>query len=180
MDVQATLSSAAADLGPAPPSPNRIDTLMLRVGKLNYVWTNTESLLIYLMSHLMATTKETAIVTFLSLNTTRARLDFLDRLAKMRKVQAATRKAVLAITGRLKAEGKLRNKYNHCIYSFNERGELESTQLMRIAEFGDDLRYGKIEGVDDGELARIDEAIQNIAGINRSIWSFIADHHIET
>ncbi|MCB1282519.1 MAG: hypothetical protein KDB18_13435 [Salinibacterium sp.] len=150
------------------------------MGKLNYAWTNTESLLIYLMAHLMGTSKETAIVTFLTLNTTRARLDFIERLAKMKSTSPESRKAVLDIAGRLKAEGKLRNKYNHCIYSFNERGELESTQLMRIAEFGNDLKYGKVEQLDADEIGRIDKGIRAIGEVNRTIWEFIRTNEIET
>lgn len=32
--------------------------VLLRVGRLNYVWTNTESLLIYIIAHLLRVEKE--------------------------------------------------------------------------------------------------------------------------
>ena len=159
---------------------SRFQEVLLLVGQLNYTWTNTESLLIYMISHLMGTSKEAAIVTFLSLNTTRARLDFLERLAKMKSIPASTRTAVIEIVSDLKLEGKIRNKYNHCIYSFNERGELESTQLLRIAEIGNDLKYGKVEELNASELGRIDASIASISGINRAIWKFVAEHHVQT
>lgn len=57
--------------------------VLLLVGRLNYVWTNTESLMIYLIVHLMKVEKEAAIVVFLTLNTTRARMDLIERLAKL-------------------------------------------------------------------------------------------------
>jgi hypothetical protein len=156
----------------------RIDAILPLVGKLNYTWTNTESLLIYLIAHLMGTSKEAAIIVFLTLNTTRARFDLVERLAKMGSTSDATRITVLKIIGTLKSESRLRNKYNHCIYSFDENGELESTQLMRIAEFGDDLRYGKVEELDDDEIARISSTITRIAEVNKSIWAFLGEHHI--
>jgi hypothetical protein len=156
-----------------------VDSLMLRVGKLNYTWTNTESLLIYIIAHLMGTVKEAAIVTFLSLNTTRARLDFIERLAKMKSTPRESRDAILAIAARLKLEGKLRNKYNHCVYSFNKDGEIESTQLLRIAEFGNELKYGKVEEIDDAEMSRIDASIRKIAEVNVSIWEFIRENNVE-
>lgn len=57
--------------------------VLLLVGRLNYVWTNTESLMIYLIVHLLKVEKEAAIVVFLTLNTTRARMDLIERLAKL-------------------------------------------------------------------------------------------------
>jgi hypothetical protein len=158
----------------------RIDEILQLVGRLNYVWTNTESLFIYLIAHLAGTDKEAAIVIFLTLNTTRARLDLLERLAKMGATPAETRTQILALTGRLKQESRLRNKYNHCIYSFDEHGEFGSTQLMRIAEFDDDLKYGKVEVLDQDEILRIQSAIGEVTAVNKSIWGFIRSNHIET
>lgn len=151
----------------------RINQVLQLVGQLNYVWTNTESLFIYLIAHLVGTNKEVAIVIFLTLNTTRARLDLLERLAKAASTPAASRQAVLGIADRLKQESRVRNKYNHCIYSFDEQGELSSTQLMRIADFNDDLKYGKVETLDDDELERIRNAIEKITMVNRDIWDFM-------
>lgn len=156
----------------------QIDIILPLIGKLNYTWTNTESLLIYIIAHLMKTSKEAAIVAFLSLNTTRARLDFIERLAKMAETAPDDRREILSIVTRMKLEAKIRNKYNHCIYSFDSNGDLESTQLMRIAEFGDDLRYGKVEGVDSAEISRIEASIHKIALVNQSLWAFVRDHKI--
>ncbi len=76
--------------------------VLLLVGRLNYVWTNTESLLIYVIAHLLGVEKDAAIVVFLTLNTTRARIDLTERLAKLPRIPVATRDEVLAITLRLK------------------------------------------------------------------------------
>jgi len=143
------------------------------VGRLNYVWTNTESLFIYLISHLMGTSKEAAIVVFLTLNTTRARLDLIERLAKLPGVAPEDRAEVEAFVKRLAREGKLRNKYNHCIYSFDETGERAFTQLMRIADISDDIRYGKVEVLDDAEMQRIGATIAAITAVNKDIWRFL-------
>jgi len=97
--------------------------VLLLVGRLNYVWTNTESLLIYIIAHLLKVEKEAAIVVFLTLNTTRARMDLVERLAKLRSTPVAERKAILGAMARLKKESKTRNKYNHCIYAFDENGD---------------------------------------------------------
>lgn len=156
----------------------RMDEVLLLVGRLNYAWTNTESLLIYIIGELMGTSKEAAIVVFLTLNTTRARLDLIERLAKMNAIAGPTRDEVLSITARLKRESRLRNKYNHCIYSFDENGEMGTTQLMRIAEFGNDLKYGKLEEIDTDEIERIRACVAEVIAVNRDIWGFLKARNI--
>jgi hypothetical protein len=147
--------------------------VLLRVGRLNYVWTNTESLLIYIIAHLLNVEKEAAVVVFLTLNTTRARIDLVERLAKLPSTPAADRKAVLSAMSRLKKESKMRNKYNHCIYSFDEKGEISSTQLMRLVEDDKEIRYGKIEQMNDREIELLEKSIAEIVNISKALWAFI-------
>lgn len=155
--------------------------VLLRVGRLNYVWTNTESLLIYVIAHLLAVDKETAIIVFLTLNTTRARIDLVERLAKRRSTDPTERTAILADMSRLKKEAKVRNKYNHSIYSFDERGDISSTQLMRLVETDEEIRYGKVEQMDAKEMQQLERAIAEITDISKSLWRFIhASTHLES
>ena len=156
----------------------RSEDLLLLIGKLNYAWTNTESLLIYLMAFLMRSGKDVAIVTFLTLNTSRARLDFIERLLKLESTDPEIRARLAPIVARMKTAARVRNKYNHCICSFDENGEIEATQLLRIADYGDTLKYGKIEAIDDAEIGRIDESTSDIIMINRSIFDFIREKNI--
>jgi hypothetical protein len=148
----------------------RFQDILLLVGQLNYTWTNTESLLIHMIAGLAKVDKETAIVIFLTLNTTRARVDLVERLAKMQKTPADCRADVLDATRRLSEEAKLRNKYNHCIYSFDPDSGQGLTQLMRIFDSKDELKYGKVEALDDREINRIKESIQSLVSINRTFW----------
>lgn len=154
----------------------RFQDILLLVGQLNYTWTNTESLLIHLIAGLAKIDKETAIIIFLTLNTTRARIELVERLAKMQKTPAACRQAVLEVTGKLTRQGRLRNKYSHCIYSFDESGSHGSTQLMRIVDGKDDVKYGKIEALDEREIGRIQASIDDIKEINKGIWSIVIDN----
>jgi hypothetical protein len=148
----------------------RFKDVLLLVGQLNYTWTNTESLLIHMIAGLAGTDKETAIVIFLTLNTPRARMDLVERLAKLSKTPQACRAGVLDATRRLGEQAKLRNKYNHCIYSFDADGETGLTQSMRIFESRDAVKYGKVEALDDVELARIQDCIKTLIAINRTFW----------
>nr|WP_250157566.1 hypothetical protein [Tianweitania aestuarii] len=140
---------------------------------MNYTWTNTESLLIYLIAGLARTDKETAIIIFLTLNTTKARIDLVERLAKMSNTAPDDRRAVLELTSRLSRQARLRNKYTHCIYSFDQTGTRASTQLMRLVESKDAVRYGKVEALDNPEMLRISETIAAIQSINKDIWTLV-------
>jgi ERCC4-type nuclease len=151
----------------------RFQEVLLLVGQLNYTWTNTESLLIYLIAGLAKVDKETAIIIFLTLNTTRARVELVERLAKMAKTEEACRRDVLRIADQLMRQSKLRNKYSHCIYSFDETGTRASTQLMRIFDSKDAIKYGKIEELDNAEMKRIVASIEAIQGINKEIWGVV-------
>ena len=147
--------------------------VLLRVGRLNYVWTNTESLLIYVIAHLLDLEKDAAIVVFLTLNTTRSRIDLVERLAKLPSRPPQESKTVLTLMGRLKRESKTRNKYNHCIYSFDENGDISSTQLMRLVEDDKEVRYGKVEQLDLKEIDRLEKSIGEIVAISKALWVFI-------
>lgn len=159
----------------APPGPadDLLQGLLLRTGTLNYVWTNTESLLIHLIAGLGGMAKDTAMVIFLTINTTRARLELVDRLAKMAATPPEQRKAILALTARFQKEAPLRNKYNHCIYSFDAAQGTVSTILMRIADRKDDLRIGRADPADADEMAAIDASIARIQALNRDFWGAI-------
>jgi len=169
----------STDTGAAAPAPTTsMQEVLVRVGQLNYVWTNTESLLIYVTADLLKIDKEAAIIIFLTLNTTRARIDLVERLAKRSTVSEVDRTAVLGAMGRLKRQAKVRNKYNHSIYSHDENGQISGTQLMRLVETDRAVLYGKIERLDARELRELERAIAEIAAISAALWAFIraSDH----
>jgi hypothetical protein len=154
----------------------KFQDVLLLIGQLNYTWTNTESLLIYLIAGLAKVDKESAIIIFLTLNTTRARIELVERLAKMAKTPEDCRNDILAIMDRLGRQSKLRNKYSHCIYSFDETGTKAHTQLMRIFDSRDSIKYGKLEELDDTEMRRVFDSIEAIKEINRDIWQIVEEH----
>lgn len=168
MHAARTITKAVPRPGP---TTNRFHDVLLLLGQLNYTWTNTESLLIHMIAGLAKADKETAIVIFLTLNTTRARIDLVERLTKMQKTPAVCRQDILEATRRLSEESKLRNKYNHCIYSFDPDSGRGLTQAMRIFDSREEIKYGKVEELDDREIRRIGESIQSLGEINRLFWT---------
>ncbi len=157
--------------------PIALDDLLLRVGKLNYAWTNTESLLIHLLAGLCGTDKETATVIFLTLNTSRARLDLVERLAKMDRRGRDEHIRILEVTAKIKKLGGLRNRFNHCIYAFDPDGGNPRTILMRIADRKHDIRMGQTNEIDETVLSDIESAIGALSQINRDIWDMVQDFH---
>lgn len=149
------------------------DDILLLVGRMNYAWTNTESVLIHFIAGLATTTKEVATIIFLTLNTTKARVDLVERLAKMVSIQPECRDAVLFSTKALSRESRLRNKYNHCIYSFDKDGGNARTILMRINDEKTAITYGKLESIDARERARIQASISCLNDINKRMWSVV-------
>ena len=156
-------SKAVVGQGGFGAQPAAFDEILLLVGRLNYTWTNTESLLLHLIAGLSGTTKDVAVVIFLTLNTTRARVDLVERLAKMPHQAKAERDAVLAL-----------NRYNHCIYAFDPDGGPPKSILMRIADRKDEIRMGQTIDLDAAALDTIRRSISELSRINQNIWAHIA------
>lgn len=155
--------------------PIDFDAFLLLIGRLNYSWTNTESLLIHLIAGLSGMDKEIATVVFLTLNTTRARVDMVERLSKLSRVEAEERNRILALTGRVQRQAALRNRYNHCIYAFDSEGGNPRSILMRIADRKDKLMMGQVNDLDAAAAGAVEAAIIELKSINRDIWHAVSD-----
>jgi len=151
------------------------DAFLLLIGKLNYAWTNTESLLIHVIAGLSGTDKEISTVIFLTLNTTRARVDLVERLSKLEKAKVAERNAILSLTGRIQKQAVLRNRYNHCIYAFDAEGGAARSILMRISDRKDKLMIGQTNLLDQAAVKDIEAAIDELTRINQDIWRMVAE-----
>jgi len=149
------------------------DRFLLLLGRLNYSWTNTESLLIHLIAGLSGTDKETAVVIFLTLNTTRARIGLVERLSKLERVSSEEREAVLLVTRRVQQLSGLRNRYNHCIYSFDTKSGDLSTIQMRVADRKTQIKVGEMKALDTNTIDGIDQSLGDLAQLNNDVWSLI-------
>jgi len=151
------------------------DRFLGNLGRLTYSWTNTESLLIHLIAGLTGTSKEKAVIIYLTLNTTRARIDLVERLAKLDDVDKNERNALLALTGKTQRLAGLRNLYSHCIYSFdNDSGDLATIQ-MRIADRKNAVKVGQMSALDSDTNKAIETSLEEIADLNAEYWARIAE-----
>ena len=84
----------------APASADRRTHVLALIGNLICSWSNNESLFIYVLMILLRTEEAAAAVVFATLNTTRARLDLIQRLAKIRITDRALSKSLPALIER--------------------------------------------------------------------------------
>ncbi|WP_246831786.1 hypothetical protein [Thioclava sp. F36-6] len=166
-----------------PPTPTEMrppnfDQFLMQIGRINYAWTNTESLLIHLIAGLAGTDKGVATIIHLTLNTTRARLDLVDRLAKRDDCPCAPKacERVLAVSARMKKVSGLRNHFNHCLYAFDEGGGPVRAIQMRIADRKTSLRIGEESVLDSATLAELEAALAEMQAINAEIWAIAKDY----
>lgn len=171
-----TLPAGEVEAPPGGAGQIDFDRFLMLLGRLNYSWTNTESLLIHFIAGLARTDKDTAVVLFLTLNTTRARVDLVERLAKLDRVTATEREAVLALTRRMLRLAGLRNTYNHCIYAFDARSGDLATIRMRVADRRKEIKVGEITALDESTLRDIEASLGDLARLNTEAWGHIKQH----
>ena len=70
----------------------------------------------------METDEATAAIVFATLNTTRARIDLIERLAKIKVGDKQMEKKLDDIVERFNDSTRMRNEFNHCMYVLDERG----------------------------------------------------------
>ena len=154
-------------------SANRRTFIMALIGNLVYTWANNESMFIYVLMVLMNTREPSAAVVFSTLNTTRARLDLVERLAKIKIKDKSIQKALERIISQFNELTKLRNEFNHCMYTLNERGEITHTHSIRMQEVKGKLQLGVVRKMDDARINEILAAIRSMTKLNREIWDFL-------
>jgi Asp-tRNA(Asn)/Glu-tRNA(Gln) amidotransferase C subunit len=154
-------------------SANRRTFIMALIGNLVYSWANNESMFIYVLMILMNTDEASAAVVFTTLNTTRARLDLVERLARLKIREKSIQKALERIIAQFNELTKLRNEFNHCMYTLNERGEITHTHSIRMQDVKGKLQLGVIRKMDDARINDILAAVRDMTKLNREIWDFL-------
>jgi hypothetical protein len=154
-------------------SVNRRTFILALIGNLVYSWSNNESMFIYILMLLMKTDETSAAVVFATLNTTRARLDLVDRLAKINVRDKAIARALDKIVDKFNDLTKVRNEFNHCMYTVNDRGEITHTNSIRMQEVRGQVQLGIVRKMDDTRINSMLEAIRGLTKLNRDIWDFL-------
>jgi hypothetical protein len=157
----------------APGSADRRTVILALIGNLVFSWSNNESLLIYILMLLLKTDDISATVVFGTLNTTRARLDLIQRLAKINITDRVINSALAKIIDRFNECTRVRNEFNHCMYTIDTHGVITHTQSIRITEMRGGIQLGSVTPMDEKRINQMVATIRDLTRLNREIWGFL-------
>lgn len=159
----------------APSSAGQRHDIVAHVGNLVFTWSNNESLFIYLLQVLLDTDFEAAAITFITLNTTRARLDLVRRLTKLRVRDPEVVHKVEKLIERFNDCTKLRNELNHSIYELDAAGCITHSSELRVSETKDGLRLASRRPFDAARIRQIEATVRKLTKLNRELWAFMPE-----
>ena len=157
----------------APQSADQRTRILALIGNLVSSWSNNESMFIYLLMVLLQTDFNSAAIVFMTLNTTRARLDLIRRLARSRVADPALLKKLDQLIDRFNRSTKIRNEFNHCVYRVNDKAEITHVDILRIKENKEGMSLVTTKAFDNNRIKEILSAIRRLKQINRDIWEFL-------
>jgi hypothetical protein len=143
------------------------------IGNIVFSWSNNESMFIYILMLLMETNETVAAIVFATLNTSRARLELIQRLARTRVADRAMARELDELIDRFNDCTRLRNEFNHSMFVVSDSGELTHTQAMRIQERRGRLAFGMRRSLDESRLNEMREGVVQLARLNRDLWAFL-------
>jgi hypothetical protein len=171
-DLPARPDFAAIDAA-APRSADRRTKVLAMIGNLVFAWSNNESMFIYILMLLLQTDQTSAAIVFSTLNTTRARLDLVQRLARVKITDPSVMSKLEGVIERFNQCTRVRNEFNHCMYSVNESGEITHTHAMKLQDVRGRLRFGEVKKMDDRRLDEMSDIVRDLKDLNRDIWDFL-------
>ncbi|MGH7094376.1 MAG: hypothetical protein ACREFB_12685 [Stellaceae bacterium] len=152
---------------------DRQTMILALIGNLVFSWANNESMFIYILMILLDSDEATAAIVFATLNTTRARIDLIQRLASVKLTEPEIARTLTGLIRQFNTCTRLRNEFNHCMYVVNEHGEITHLQSMRLEEGRGQLRFGSKRKLDDEAIQQIIQLIERLKTLNRDIWALL-------
>ncbi len=147
--------------------------ILALIGDLNFSWSNTESVFIYVLMLLLETDDVSAAIVFSTLNTTRSRLDLIQRLARAKLQNTDTLQDLEKIIIEFSKVTATRNDLNHATFVFNAKGEITHTQSLKLQEKRGKMQFGSLNVLDDKRIAQIGQVVQDVKSLNRKIWNIL-------
>ncbi len=143
------------------------------IGSLVFSWSNNESMFIYVLMILLDTDEVTAAIVFASLNTTRARLDLVQRLAAVKLNDEKVSAELGRMIKRFNELTKIRNEFNHCMYGIDEQGRIAQTHSLKIQESKGRLSLGNAKAMDERRIQGLIQSVNQLKVLNRELWDFL-------
>ena len=147
--------------------------MLALIGNIVFSWSNNESMFIYILMLLMETNETVAAIVFATLNTSRARLELIQRLARTRVADRTIARELDELIERFNECTRLRNEFNHSMFVVSDSGELTHTQALRIQERRGRLAFGMRRSLDEKRLSEMRQGVAELARLNRDLWAFL-------
>jgi hypothetical protein len=157
----------------APTTADKRTFLLALIGNLSFVWSNNESMFIYLTKVLLQTDEASAVIVFVSLTTARSRIELVERLAKAKVKDLTLLSDLNAVVARFNECTKVRNEFNHCMYAVDVSGALSATQSFRIRDVDGAPTLERPKPIDEARIERLVATIEDMKAINRDIWTLL-------
>ncbi len=157
----------------APATAEQRTRMLGLIGNIVFSWSNNESLFVYILEILLQTDQVSAAIVFTTLNTTRARLDLIQRLARVKLKDDDVSQELDRLINRFNKASRVRNEFNHCLYSVGPSGEISHTQTMKLQEVRGELKWGEVKPVDELRIRQMKKCIEDLTRLNRDIWAFL-------
>jgi hypothetical protein len=159
---------------------SRRTLILALIGNISFSWSNNESMFIYVLMLLLNTDQTSAAIIFSTLNTTRARIDLVQRLSAVNVTDQQIASRLRSLVERFNACTKARNEFNHCMYALNEAGEITHTHSMKISETRSGIKFGSVRPIDNERLQEMQQIISELKSLNRDLWDLlpVLEHHI--
>jgi hypothetical protein len=151
--------------------------LLALIGNLAFVWSNNESMFIYLIKALMQTDEAAAVIVFVTLNTARSRIELVERLGRAKVKDKDLLKTLNILIERFNVCTRVRNEFNHCMYGIDDTGVMSHTQSFRIRDIDGLPALERPKPIDEGRIAHLLETIEEMKRINRELWDLVPRLH---
>jgi hypothetical protein len=165
-DTESLLADGAPDTVVA-------SNLLSLIGRLAFSWSNNENLLTYLMKLLLETDEASTKIIFSTLNTTRARVYLVRRLAEVKVNEPQIKARLQNLTERIEQANRLKNEFMQATFSVNDDGKAASMSMSEVEPGSDRLRFDKDRLVDPARIEAVAEACRDLRRLNRDLWAFL-------
>ncbi|MEM8797095.1 MAG: hypothetical protein AAGE61_16150 [Pseudomonadota bacterium] len=150
------------------------------IGNLSFCWSNNESMLIYLIMALLRTNETSAKIIFGTLNTTRARMDLVERLAAAHLTDETIKREIKRILRVFNDCTKVRNELIHCMFHIDQGGDITHTHSLRVQVQKGELQTVVTQDMDDARIRKMASTVKKLVKLNADLWAFlpVLDKHM--
>lgn len=145
---------------------------LLAIGGLAVNWANNESVFMAMLQALMGGGEHSALIVWLSLRTTRARLELIRRLCREQVMDRDLLADIEAAIDQFKGFSRTRNFFCHATYRYDHGQRLIEATSAALTYDEQPLSF-ETKVMDRQTLNEITDASMKMATFNKRLWKLI-------